>query len=149
MEYTETPYLIPITLEQANSFIQEHREHFHPYRGRRFAIGCAQDGKLTGAVIVGPPFDSELADGQTLAVNYVYTTGGRTAYGMLYGAAARAAKAMGYWRITACLSERVPGSALRAAGWHHAVLVESGNPKIPNRVRYEQYLSRKNPRPKE
>jgi len=63
-------------LEQANGFIKGYREHYHPFRGRRFAIGCAQDGKLTGAAIIGPPSDPDLMDRQTLAVNYIYTTGG-------------------------------------------------------------------------
>lgn len=140
MEHSETPYIIPLTLAQANSFAAKQRENYRPFRGRRFAIGCAMDEKLVGIVILGKPVDEALDDGLTLAVNYIHATGGRTAYGMLYGAAARAAKALGYCRIIAFLPENISSSGLRAAGWKCAGPVESGKPQAPKKLRYEQRL---------
>lgn len=130
MEQSENLYLAPVTLRQANDFAAKHRKNFRSVPQDKFSIGCAAEGKLVGVVMVGYPRDPELNDGQTLAVHHICTTGGRTAYGMLYGAAARAAKAMGYCRIIAFLPEtyRVPvcglldGDApgpLRAAGRRH------------------------------
>lgn len=56
---------------------------------------------------------------------------------MLYGAAARAAQALGYWRIIAFLRSGRPDSALRAAGW--ARMEDSGK-HASNSLRYERLL---------
>lgn len=141
MEKSEDLYLAPITLRQANNFAAEHRKNYRPIPQDQFSIGCAADGKLAGVIMVGNPRDPELNDGQTLAVLHICATGGRTAYGMLYGAAARAAKALGYWRITAFLPVNSSGSALRAAGWRCAGPVENKKGSAPKKVRYEQWLT--------
>lgn len=117
MEKLKDLYLIPVTLRQANDFVAEHHKNFRPISQDRFSIGCAADGKLVGVIVVGRPRNPELNDGQTLTVLHICATGGRMACGMLYGAAARAAKALGYWRITAFLPVNRSSSALRAAGW--------------------------------
>lgn len=135
MESAETLHIVPITMSQANQYAKEHNEHYHAFRGHLFAIGCAAEDKLAGVVIVGQPSSKELNDGQTLAVNYICTTKGRIAYGMLYGAAARAAKAMGHHRIVGFIPENRPDSGLRAAGWKRVGLVEG---HAPGRICYEQ-----------
>lgn len=71
----------------------------------------------------------------------ICTIAGHAAYGMLYKAAARAAKAMGYWRIIAFLPVNGPGSALRAAGWRCAGTVEIKNGDASKKVHYEQWLA--------
>ena len=99
-------------------------------------MGCALDGELVGAAIVGRCRD----DSQALQIDRIYTTGGRTAYGMLYGAAARAAQALGYWRIIAFLPADRPDSALRAAGWARADPVYTGRKRASKILRYERLL---------
>ena len=47
----------------------------------------------------------------------VATNGAKNACSMLYGAAARAAKALGYRRIVTYTMAVEPGTILRAAGW--------------------------------
>ena len=70
-----------------------------------------------GVVIVGRPVSRYLDDGWTLEVNRLCTNGSRNACSMLYGAAWRAARAMGYKRLITYILESESGASLRAAGW--------------------------------
>ena len=98
-------------------------------------MDCALDGELAGAAIVGRCRD----DAQAVQIDRIYTTGSRTAYGMLYGACARAAQALGYWRISAFLPKHRPDSALRAAGWKR-VESETDGKRAAKTLRYERWL---------
>ena len=129
-------YLVPISSREANEFLEQHIRQYHPMRGCTFCVGCALDGKLVGAAIVGRCRD----DTQAVQIDRIFSTGSRTAYGMLYGAAARAAQALGYWRIIAFLPADRPDSALRAAGWTRADPVEGSGTRPPNILRYERRL---------
>jgi hypothetical protein len=53
----------------------------------------------------------------TLEVTRLATDGTRNACSFLYGAAARAAFALGYKRIGTYILDTEPGSTLKAAGW--------------------------------
>lgn len=110
-------FLIPISLKDANAFVAEHHRHHKPVVGHKFSIGCAQEGRLVGVAIVGRPVSRHLDDGLTLEVNRLCTTGEKNACSMLYAAAARAAKAMGYSKIITYTLDTEPGTSLRAAGW--------------------------------
>ena len=68
-------------------------------------------------VIVGRPVSRYLDDGWTLEVNRLCTDGSRNACSMLYSAAWRAARAMGYKRLITYILESESGASLRAAGW--------------------------------
>lgn len=129
-------YIVPASLQEANDYLAEHIRRCQPMRGCKFSVGCALDGELVGAAIVGRCRD----DAQAVQIDRIYTTGGRAAYGMLYGAAARAAQALGYWRIIAFLRSDRPDSALRAAGWARANPVEGSGTRPPNILRYERRL---------
>ena len=75
------------------------------------------DGQLVGVAITGRPVSRYLDDGLTLEVNRLCTDGTRNACSFLYGAAARAAKAMGYQKIITYILDTEDGASLRAAGW--------------------------------
>ena len=109
--------LTPVSLREANAFVAEYHRHHKPVVGHKFSIGCAQDGRLMGVAIVGRPVSRYLDDGLTLEVTRLCTTGGKNACSMLYGAAARAAKALGYRKIITYTLDTEPGTSLRAAGW--------------------------------
>ena len=109
--------LVPVSLKEANAFVAEHHRHHKPTRGHKFSVGCAAEGRLVGVAIVGRPVSRYLDDGLTLEVNRLCTTGEQNACSMLYGAAARAAKAMGYQKIITYTLDSEPGASLRAAGW--------------------------------
>jgi len=72
---------------------------------------------LVGVAIVGRPVARAYDDGMTLEVNRSVTDGTPNANSMLYGAAWRAAKALGYHRLITYTQEGESGSSLRAAGW--------------------------------
>ena len=109
--------LVPVSLKAANTFVAEHHRHHKPVVGHKFSIGCALDGRLVGVAIVGRPVSRHLDNGLTLEVNRLCTTGEKNACSMLYAAAARAAKAMGYQKIITYTLDTEPGASLRAAGW--------------------------------
>ena len=129
-------YIVPASLQEANDYLAGHIRQYRPMHGCKFSVGCALDGKLAGAAIVGRCRD----DAQTVQIDRIYTTRGRAAYGMLYGACARVAQALGYWRISAFLPVDRPDSALRAAGWARADPVETSRKRAPKTLRYERLL---------
>ena len=109
--------LVPTTLREANAFVKAHHRHHKPVTGHKFSIGCEVEGRLVGVVIAGRPVSRYLDDGLTLEVNRLCTTGEKNVCSMLYAAAARAAKAMGYRKIITYTLDNEPGTSLRAAGW--------------------------------
>lgn len=106
-------YLTPVSLKEANDYLARYSRDYRAIPGCKFTIGCARDGRLMGAIIVGRCRGDSLA----VQVDGIYAAGGRAAYCMLYGAAARAAKAMGYHRIMAFFPTGEPDSGLRSACW--------------------------------
>lgn len=109
--------LIPVSLKTANAFVAEHHRHHKPVTGHKFSLGCMQEGQLVGVAIVGRPVSRYLDDGLTLEVNRLCSTGEKNVCSFLYGAAARAGKALGYQRIVTYTLDTKPGTSLRAAGW--------------------------------
>lgn len=109
--------IIPITLAQANAFVAQYHRHHKPVVGHKYSIGCAVGCQLVGVVIVGRPVSRYLDNGITLEVTRLCTDGTKNACSMLYAAAARAAKAMGYAKIITYTLDTENGASLRAAGW--------------------------------
>ena len=110
-------YLTPLSLREANAFVDRHHRHHKAVTGHKFSIGCSQDDQLVGVAIMGRPVSRYLDDGLTLEVNRLCTTEEKNVCSMLYAAAARAAKAMGYRKIITYTLDTEPGTSLRAAGW--------------------------------
>lgn len=67
--------------------------------------------------MVGRPVARHYDDGLTLEVNRTCTDGTRNANSMLYGAAWRAAKALGYRRLITYTQHGETGASLTAANW--------------------------------
>lgn len=110
--------LYPVTLAIAKSFTGEFHRHHGPASGHKFSIGVKDaDGKLRGIVCVGRPVNNHLDTGLTAEVTRLCTDGYPNACSMLYSAAWRASKAMGYTRIVTYILESESGISLRAAGW--------------------------------
>lgn len=109
--------LAPVSLKEANAFVEKHHRHHKPVTGHKFSIGCTLEGRLIGVAFVGRPVSRYLDNGLTLEMTRLCTTGEKNACSMLYGAAARAAKALGYQKIVTYTLDTEPGASLRAAGW--------------------------------
>lgn len=109
--------LIPVTFRQACAYIRQHHSHHTPPRGMKFAIGAASGDDLVGVVTVGRPVARHYDDGWTLEVNRACTDGHPHACSMLYAAAWRATKALGYRRLVTYTRADEVGTSLKAAGW--------------------------------
>jgi hypothetical protein len=109
--------LLPITLADANAFVQRHHRHHPPVVGHKFSLAAAKGGRVVGVAIIGRPVSRVRDDGRTLEVTRLCTDGSRNACSYLYGAAARAAFALGYQRIGTYTLLGEGGVSLRAAGW--------------------------------
>ena len=109
--------LTPINLKTANAFVQQHHRHHKPTRGHKFSIGVSDNGALVGVAICGRPVARRLDDGYTLEVNRLCTDGTPNACSILYAAAYRAARAMGYNKVVTYILDTENGSSLKAAGY--------------------------------
>ena len=79
-------------------------------------VGGGND-RLCGVAIAGRPVARRLDDGLTIEILRVCTDGTYNACSVLYGACARAARAMGYRRVVTYTLESEPGTSLKAAGF--------------------------------
>jgi hypothetical protein len=109
--------LIPVSFEAACQFVAEWHRHHLPPTGHKFSIGLGDGHLLVGVAIVGRPVARHLDNGQTLEVLRTATDGTPHANSMLYGAAWRATKALGYRRLITYTQAGETGSSLRGAGW--------------------------------
>lgn len=109
--------LAPCYLEEANAFIAAHHRHHKPTPVAKFSIMAVSDGVVVGVVIVGLPKARMAMDGWMLEVTRLATDGTRNACSLLYGAARRAAFALGYSRIITYTLAEEGGASLRAAGF--------------------------------
>lgn len=110
--------VVPLPLAEANAFVARHHRHHRPTVGHKFSLGVADEtGVIRGVAIVGRPVARGLDNGLTLEVNRVATDGCPNACSALYGAAWRAARALGYRRLITYTLNTEPGTSLRGAGW--------------------------------
>jgi hypothetical protein len=109
--------IVPVRFNDACKFVAAHHRHHKPPIGMKFCLGVAKDETLVGVAIVGRPVARSYDNGKTLEVNRTATDGTPNANSMLYGAAWRAAKAMGYDRLITYTQKGETGASLRAAGW--------------------------------
>ena len=111
-------YLCPVTFDEAAYFIRCHHRHQPAPTGHKFSIGVAQDGEIVGVAMVGRLVARWFDDGWTLEVNRTCSKGTpQNANSMLYAAAWRAAKVLGYQRLITYTLASESGTSLRAAGW--------------------------------
>lgn len=109
--------LQPISFEEACTFVNANHRHHKAPAGWKFGIAVNDGQKIVGVVMVGRPVARRLDDGWTLEVNRCCTDGTKNAASMLYGAAARAARALGYKRLITYTLVTERGTSLIAAGW--------------------------------
>ena len=109
--------LTPITLREARAFVARHHRHHRAPQGGLFAVACACDAEVVGVAIIGKPVARMLADGFTAEVTRLCTLGQHNACSMLYAAAWRAARALGYRRLVTYTLPSEGGGSLRASGW--------------------------------
>lgn len=110
--------IVPIFFAEACTFVRRHHRHHEPPTSHLFSIAVADDAaQVVGVAIVGRPIARLLQDGYTAEVTRTCTDGTRHANSALYGAAWRAARALGYRRLITYTQVGESGASLRAAGW--------------------------------
>jgi len=129
--------LTPITLAEANDFVRRlHRNH-SAVVGHKFSIAVSDGESVRGVAIVGRPVSRHLDNGWTLEVNRCCTDGAKNACSMLYGAAWRAAKAMGYKKLITYTLPQEGGGSLKASGWRLVGEAGGGNWNTKSRPRLD------------
>ncbi|MGB8422199.1 XF1762 family protein [Paraburkholderia sp.] len=138
--------IVPISLAEANAFVSEHHRHHAPVVGHKFSIAVTDDQiprgefdgtPICGVAIVGRPVARGSDDGWTLEVNRCCTDGARNACSMLYGAAWRVTRALGYRRLITYTLPEEGGASLRGAGWRLVGERGGGNWNTPARPRID------------
>lgn len=134
--------LHPIELREAQAFIRRHHRHHGPPRGWKFGVAVARGEWVVGVIVVGRPLSRMLQNGWTAEVlrccidpawsaceREARKEGIRisNAASMLYGAAQRGARAMGYRRVITYTLREERGTSLRAAGWKALYDTEGGS----------------------
>lgn len=111
--------VVPLELAEANELVAMWHRHHQPAVGHRFSIGAIDDdGVVHSAAIIGRPV-ARLAGSprEVLEVVRLVSDGTPNACSVLYAAAARAGKAMGFARIQTYILDDEPGTTLKASGW--------------------------------
>lgn len=109
--------IVPITLNEAKRFVKDNHRHNPETVGHKFSIGASDGEKIVGVVMVGRPVARHLDNGWVLEVNRCCTDGTKNANSLLYAAAWRAARALGYRRLITYTLKTEAGTGLLAAGW--------------------------------
>jgi hypothetical protein len=113
--------LVPIDQEEAFEYVrQNHRHHTAP-PGTIFQIAASDGDKIVGVILVGRPsarhLDKSYGDGFCAEVTRLCTDGSKNCCSLLYGAAWRAAKALGYRRLITFILATESGGSLDASGF--------------------------------
>ncbi len=130
---------VPLDLDEANAFVAKHHRHHKPVVGHKFSIGAAQGDEIVGCVIVGRPVARRRDDGLTLEVTRLCSDGTKNACSFLYGAAARAAFALGYKRIGTYILKSEAGTTLYASGWKMIGETPGKSWSVPSRPRVDTH----------
>lgn len=109
--------IVPITQKAAKAFVTEkHRHHKAPV-GSVFQVAVSDGENIRGVAMVGRPVARALDDGATLEVNRLCTDGASNACSMLYAAAKRIARELGWRKLITYILGSEPGTSLKATGW--------------------------------
>lgn len=128
-----------IDLAEANAFVERHHRHHIPVVGHLFSIGATKADEIVGVVIVGRPVSRMRDDGLTAEVTRLCTDGTKDACSFLYGAAARAAFALGFTKIGTYILDTETGASLRGAGWKLIGKRGGGSWSVPSRPRVDKH----------
>jgi hypothetical protein len=134
---------VRVDLAEANAFVEQYHRHHKPVVGHLFSIGAILDDKIVGVVIVGRPVSRMRDDGLTVEVTRLCTDGTRNACSFLYGAAAKAAFALGFHRIGTYILIDEDGASLRASGWKLLGERGGGSWSVPSRPRVDKHPTQK------
>jgi hypothetical protein len=134
---------VRVELGEANAFVSQYHRHHQPVVGHLFSLGATLEDKIVGVCIVGRPVSRMRDDGMTAEVTRLCTDGTRNACSFLYGAAARAAFALGFTKIGTYILASESGTSLTAAGWRLIGERGGGSWSVPSRPRVDKHPTQK------
>jgi hypothetical protein len=109
--------IVPLEPRELNDLVAKFHRHHKPVAGHRFSIGVMDGERLAGGASIGRPVARMTCPKTVVEVTRLVTDGTPNACSMLYAAAARIAKALGYQRIQTFILADELGTSLRTAGW--------------------------------
>lgn len=109
---------VPLSLKEANAYIDEFHRHHNHAQGDKFRVGAEVNGELVGVAQCGRPVSRYLDDGKTLEVIRLCTNGSKNVCSFLYSRCARIAQEMGYEKIITYILASEQGTSLKASEWH-------------------------------
>lgn len=126
----------PMLVAPAREHVLKNHRRLPRLRGAMWAVGCYDGADLLGVALVGRP-RARAADGlgRLELVRLSVVEGVPNACSMLYGACARAARAMGALDLWTYIHEDEPGTSLRAAGWIFDRMTRAEEWDRPSRAR--------------
>jgi hypothetical protein len=130
---------VRIELAEANAFVTAHHRHHKPVIGHLFSLGAVLGDKIVGVAIVGRPVSRHRDNGETAEVTRLCTDGTRNACSFLYGAAARAAFALGFKKIGTYILASENGASLKASGWRLIGETPGRSWSVPSRPRVDKH----------
>lgn len=132
-------HITPCTIREARAYVDAHHRHHGAPQGALFAVAVSDAFKVRGVAICGRPVARALADGWTVEITRCCTDGAWNACSMLYGAARRAALALGFKRVITYTLSTEGGSSLRGAGFQTVADVRGKTWNCPQRPRVDTH----------
>lgn len=110
---------IPLTLKEANEFVDLHHRHNKRCQGHKFSIGCIKNDELIGVMIAGRPLARKLDDKLTLEVLRlcIKSPAPKNACSFLYNKCWNIWIQMGGKKVITYTLTSESGSSLKGAGW--------------------------------
>lgn len=131
--------VVPSTIGAAKLWVTAHHRNHRAPVGGLFALSVSDGEKIVGVAIVGRPVARGNQDGYTAEVTRLATDGTKNACSILYAAAWRAARALGYRQLITYTLDSEPGTSLVAAGWRQIGSVKGRSWDTPTRRRTDMH----------
>lgn len=131
--------IVPIFQKEANDFVSLYHRHHKPVVGSITQIAVADEFQVVGVCIIGRPVSRFLQDGFTAEVTRLCTDGTKNACSMLYGAAWRVIKNLGYKRLLTYILNTESGVSLTASGYKLIGERGGGSWNVPSRPRIDKH----------
>jgi len=132
--------ITPITIQDAKIFVDKHHRHHKSPVGALFAIAVSFNNEIVGVVMIGRPVSRHLDNGYIVEINRLAVLDGyKNACSMLYSAAWRAARSMGYKKAITYILKEESGTSVKAAGWKCIGEAGGGSWNSKNRPRIDKH----------
>lgn len=132
-------FLQPVQFREACRFVAQLHRHHLPSRGWLFGIAVNDGATVVGVITIGRPVPRAYQDGYTCEATRCCTDGTKNVCSMLYAAAWRAARAMGYRRLITYTLPSESGASLRAAGYRVVHQTREQSWDRPSRPRVDKH----------